>query len=97
MDKVEKRRNFIPDPEYDEPCKFYHTIDAHSSPARDLYKPKTVKAPAFEIMGNRRRTDTSFVKMRTTRARDNAMYRITDTWNLDNTEGSSRTYGEPER
>lgn len=34
-------------------------------------------------MGSRRRTDLTYVKMRTTTARDNAMYRITDTWNLD--------------
>jgi len=83
MEKMEKRKSFIPDPEYDEPHKFYHTIDAHSSPTKGNYQPKTVKPPNFEVMGNRRRTDTSYVKMRTTTARDNAMYRITDTWNLD--------------
>jgi hypothetical protein len=34
-------------------------------------------------MGNRRRTDQTFVTMKTTRPRDNKMYRITEGWNLD--------------
>lgn len=84
MDKRIERKSLVPDPDYDEPHKFYHTIDAYTSPGQDQYKPKQINTPAWEIMNNRRRTDTSYVKMRTTRARDNAMYRITEGWNLDN-------------
>lgn len=47
-------------------------------------------SPDFEVMGNRRRTDSTFVKMRTTKARDNAMYRLTDTWNLDQPKDKPR-------
>lgn len=96
MDKVEKRRNLIPNPEYDEPCKFYHTIDAYSAPGQGYYKPKQMKAPIFEALGSKRRTDTSYVKMRTTKARDNAMYKISDNQNLDDLDKPSK-FGEPER
>lgn len=34
-------------------------------------------------MGSKRRTDGCFVKMNNTKARDNAMYRLTDGFNLD--------------
>ena len=62
MSKIQRRQSIIPKPEYAEPCNFYHTIDVCRS--KDDFKPKTVKPPSFEVLGNRRRTDTSFVKMR---------------------------------
>lgn len=82
MDKTQARKSFIPDPEYDPPYKFYQTIDS-LSPTKKKYVPKTVNPPTYELINHRKRTDTCQVKMETTTGRDNAMYRITDSWNLD--------------
>lgn len=79
MEKFEQRKCNIMDPEFEEPHKFHQSIDNCN--------------PNYEILANHRRTDSSFVKMRTTKARDNAMYRLTETWNLDVIEENK--YSEP--
>ena len=55
---------------------YYQTIDISK-----YVKP--FKAPQIECLGDKRRTDIGFVKMEKTRARDNLMYRLTETYNLD--------------
>ena len=42
-----------------------------------------MQPPLYELINHHKRTDICQVMMDTTKARDNAMYRITDTWNLD--------------
>ncbi len=55
----------MPEPEYLDPISFHHTYENKSSPSKEDYKPKALEVPAFEVMGSRRRTDTSYVKMKT--------------------------------
>lgn len=62
---MQYRKPFLPEPEYLDPTSFHHTNDFKSSPTKEDYKPKTVEVPTFEVMGSRRRTDTSYVKMKT--------------------------------
>ena len=42
--------------EKNEPQNFYHTIDVEDK--IENYRPKMVKPPVWEVMGNKRRTDT---------------------------------------
>ena len=55
----------MPEPEYLDPISFHHTYENKSSPSKEDYKPKALEVPTFEVMGSRRRTDTSYVKMKT--------------------------------
>ena len=43
--------------------------------------------PLFEALSQRRRTDQTLVDMKTAKGRDNIMYRLTDTYNLDEEVG----------
>jgi hypothetical protein len=79
-----ERKPFIPEhPLLQQPVTFY-------SPQVNYKQKGSLVLPNFEKLGAHKRTDKSFVMMDTSPARDNKMYRITDTWNLDKKESPNK-------